>query len=74
MKVDIETILELQEKLNEINSVPLDNIEFFENGELIEIDKDKIERWEYVGLNNTAFITMGFYREETSNGIPFKKN
>ncbi len=64
MKVDIETIRELKRKLDEINSVPFEDIEFFENGKRVGFDKNVVADWKFIGLNNVDFITTGHYKSE----------
>jgi len=68
MIVNINELLELKEKLNEINSIPLEEIEFYENGELVEIPEELLEQWDYIGLNNVDFITTGYYKENPNKG------
>jgi len=61
MKIAIEYILWLQEERNKINRVPLDEIEFYENGMKVKIDKAILEEFTFTGLINVDFITSGFY-------------
>jgi hypothetical protein len=45
----------------EINSFDLEKIDFIsERGNVLKIDKDKIDSWKFIGLNNTDFIDSGF--------------
>jgi len=67
MKVDIEKVRELKRQLDEINSVPIEDIEFFENGKRVEFDKDVVADWKFIGLNNVDFITSGFYKGEVAS-------
>jgi hypothetical protein len=62
MIVSIEEILELRERLREINALPLDDITFIENGEELEIDKTIVADFKFTGLNNCDFITTNFYK------------
>jgi chromosomal replication initiation ATPase DnaA len=57
MIVSIEEILELRERLREINALPLDDITFIENG-----DKTIVADFKFTGLNNCDFITTNFYK------------
>ncbi len=61
MKIAIEYIQFLQYEFKKINQTPLDQIEFFENGMKVEVDKKHLEEFEFIGLNNTEFILTGFY-------------
>jgi len=65
-RVDIEDILEHYEFRKRINSIPISEIEFYEDLKKVEIDPKLIEQWVYTGLNNLDFITTGFYK---SNGF-----
>lgn len=61
MKVNIERIKELRAELNEINSVDIEDIEFYENGEKVDVPQEHINNWRFIGLNNIEFITTEFY-------------
>ncbi len=63
MKIAIEYIEWLQSEIAKINSYGLDQIEFYEKGMLVEIPEEIIKEFKFVGLNNIAFITSGFYRK-----------
>jgi hypothetical protein len=63
MKVNIEKFLKIKKELDKLNSTPLEEIQFFENGEPIEIDERLLEQWKYIGLNNFDFIITEFYKE-----------
>jgi hypothetical protein len=58
MRVDVEYAKHLRAELKKINAVPLDEIEWYENGKKLEIEKDLIEEWKFTGLNNVDFILI----------------
>lgn len=63
IKISAVEIIELNARLREINSYDLEKIDFTnEKGEVLKIDKDKIDSWKFIGLNNTDFIDSGFYQ------------
>jgi hypothetical protein len=62
MKVDIVLVKRITEQRNKINSIKLSKIDWYQNGKKINIDQSTIEDFEIIGLNNTDFITTGFYR------------
>ena len=64
MKIDIgiEEILEAKEVLNNINKQNLSNIIFYENNKIINISPQVLDNFKFTGLNNTDFITSGFYK------------
>lgn len=66
MKINIEEILELQDRRAKINNALLSEIEFYENGIKIEIDPEVLEEWKFIGLNNTDFIIMDAYKNKTT--------
>lgn len=61
MKVNIERILELKEELRLINEQHLHDIDFYKDGEKLDIDRKTIDEFYYVGLNNVDFITSNYY-------------
>ena len=56
MRVDLEEVEDIQERRWRINSVPLDEIEWFKNGKRLKIYKKVVKWFEYTGLNNIDFI------------------
>jgi hypothetical protein len=63
IKISAIEIIELNARLREINSFDLEKIDFIsERGNVLKIDKDKIDSWKFIGLNNTDFIDSGFYQ------------
>jgi hypothetical protein len=61
MNVDLKEFRIMMEYRKLINSTPLDEIEWFEDGKRLDIDKKLIREFEDLGLNNTDFITTKFY-------------
>jgi hypothetical protein len=59
--VNIEELNAIQLRLQEINSLDLANIEFREDGKKLDIPKEVIEEFKFVGLCNHSFIEMDFY-------------
>ena len=64
MRVDLEHIEYLRSERHKINSVELETIEFYENGEQIDIDPRNVRDFWYCGLNNIDFISSGYYLRE----------
>lgn len=62
MKIEIEEILKIKERLREINSIDLNKIEFTEGGKVIDINPKYIEEFRFIGLNNSDFIYTEFYK------------
>ena len=57
---DVLAHIEWRVKINEMELE--DIILLSENGNKIEISKNKIARWKFTGLNNIDFIAGGFYK------------
>ena len=62
MRIAIEEIKYLQERLDEINKIPLTEIEFYENNEPRIINPNAFTTWAYVGMNNADFISTDYYK------------
>lgn len=65
MRIDIERIFEIQAELRKINKQSLSDIEFYENGVKINIDKKTLDKFGLTGLNNVDFITSGYYKQKS---------
>jgi len=61
-KVDIEDINEHLRFKKIVNRVDLHDIEWYENGRRLYIDKDVLEDFYFTGLNNIDFISTNFYK------------
>ena len=62
-RVDIEDVLRLQQKQAEINKLEFKDIEWYKNGEKIEIDQKIIDQFDFTGMNNIDFIISGYYEQ-----------
>ena len=62
MRIDIEDIRQMQVFRDKVNGVHLDNIEFFENGDIVQIGLRRRLEFLTTGLNNIDFITSGAYK------------
>lgn len=61
IKVHIEEIIGMHIRKSQINSVRLDDIEFYEDGQKIDIPEKAINSFELTGLNNVDFILTNYY-------------
>lgn len=57
MKVDVQHILALYDKLREFDQLDLAGAEFYDGDKLVEIDRTEIAAWDFTGLSNMHFIT-----------------
>lgn len=64
LKVDMHEVVEMKAWLRYINTKDLDQIVWTKNGEVIDISKELIEDFKYMGLNNTDFVD--FYIDSLS--------
>lgn len=74
MRVDLETIWLMIGLRTSINTTDLKDIEFYQNGEKIDICGAAKNEFELTGLNNIDFITTGKYktRKGFDNTFPRK--
>lgn len=62
-RVAIEEVKKLQARLDEINAIPFDKIEWTENGQPIAFDSEVKTFFKFTGLSNHCYIVDGFYQE-----------
>ena len=62
--VEIQYVRWIQGERSKINSVPLGNINFFENGTKLDISAETISDYGLTGLSNIDFIMSGEYRKK----------
>ncbi len=63
MKRSVEYIRWLRDEQLKINLEQLEDIEFFEDGMKLDIPKEIIDEFGFVGLNNIDFIMTDFYKK-----------
>lgn len=56
MQVNIEDLDKYKEFIASINSVPLEQIEWFCGGYLLQFPKEQIDEFKFVGLSNASFL------------------
>jgi len=61
--IDIDWVRYLTEERAKINALDLRSVKFVQRGELIEVDRKVVERFELTGLSNIDFITSGRYND-----------
>ncbi len=60
MKVDLQELFNVFIFMRKINQVSIHDIEWILNGKTVEIDTDLLDKWKYIGLNNTDFPKYAF--------------
>ena len=58
MIVDVEELQRLQARLTEINSVPIEKIEWRRGGQKIVVSEHAVSSWKYIGLSNVYFLDV----------------
>ncbi len=64
IRIDIEHVRKIQEERKRINSIPLEQIEWYEDGIKLEIHPDLIREFLFTGLDNTDFIISEMYKDK----------
>ncbi len=67
MIIDIEEVRKLLDRKNEINRCPLKEIQWRENGEILQIPDEILASWKFMGLSNIMFIELDYYKEDPAN-------
>ena len=73
MIVEIEYIKFLDLEMRNINNKPLQDIEFYEKGKRVIIDKKIMDDFKFLGFSNMKFILTGFYKSRTGNNGTAKR-
>lgn len=63
MKLDIQEVIALNNRIREINLTPIDEIDWHDNGKPVTFPQTVLDEWKYIGLSNTQFIDTGYYKE-----------
>lgn len=56
MIVNVEEIITLESERDALNNTPLEELDFIYNGKLVNISKEELDHWKFIGLNNIDFI------------------
>ena len=56
IRIDVEDVIEFHKRRAYWDSVPIQDVEFFENGAKIEVDPEIINEWRFIGLSNDYFV------------------
>lgn len=75
-QVNADEVMRLIEQLEEINSVPLADIEWVnDKGEVLTFDDKTLERWRFVGMSNRSFVefvVFGDFESDPSDGFDWE--
>ena len=69
LQVSVEYIEWLELVRAKINGVDLSNIDFYNDGQKLEMDDRSIKRFKFIGLSNECFVLSGFYRDYDNDPI-----
>ena len=64
IQISIEEVAELIDRRKEINSIPLEDIEWTIKRVPVYVDPKVIEEFKFMGLSNVTFIEDRFYEEK----------
>ena len=64
VNVDLATVRMINTVRSLINNVPLDEVVWWENGHIIDIDKRNVEDFMDIGLANMDFINSCYFLRE----------
>jgi len=67
MKIDINEVKNIQKRMDEINSVPIEHIQWMDGDKEIIVSSEHIKEWKFIGLDNMSFISTGFLEERNDN-------
>lgn len=55
MNVNVEELRRALDYIADINNTPLEDIWWEINGEVMRVEKEKIEEWKFIGLSNVFY-------------------
>jgi len=64
IKINIEDVYKLKEKLKKLNKPNIDELELYLDGKKLTISEKTIKNWKFIGLNNYYFIVDKFWKED----------
>lgn len=67
MRINLEEVDALINRLREINNVPLNELEIYENGERVTIAPKALEDFRFTGLSNRDFLEVRYW-ESSDDG------
>jgi hypothetical protein len=67
MRVNIETVVKLMNELENLNKLPLSEIEFYRDGKKVVFDKRISEDWVFTEMSNAEFINVNLLTEYEYN-------
>ena len=73
MKINLEEVEKITKRRNEINKPKLDELEIYQNGRKLKIDKDRIDEHNFTGLNNIDFLNELITEKKSWLVLQFEK-
>jgi len=65
MRITIEEISTIYNRLDEINDIPFENLEIYENGKQIVLSARTIESIKFIGISNSYVLNNKLYNDIT---------
>jgi len=69
MRVNVETVVKLMNELENLNKLPLSEIEFYRDGKKLVFDKRISEDWVFTEMSNAEFINVNLLTEHEYNAL-----
>lgn len=69
MIVDMEEFNKHLEYFKKLNECDVDDLEIYENGNLVEVSKIVTEEFSFTGLSNKDFISYGIYKRKSMSQL-----
>lgn len=62
MLVDIDWLLTVKQRLSEVNTCDINNITWLKDGKEVLFSEEDLDKFKYLGMNNTDIITLFDYK------------
>ena len=63
-RFSVEEIKNILSELKNLNDCKLKEIELTKDGKVISISEEMLNEWSFLGLSNTSFVEMEFWKEK----------
>lgn len=66
VRVDIEEVMALKAGLSKIDRLEFNDIVWFKDGDICDIDQGTLDDWRFTGLSNSSFVEFNLFQSEIS--------
>lgn len=71
-RIDIEEVRRLYRRIEQINNTPMGEIDWYEDGNKVEIQPQTLNEWKFVGMSHVWFIMTEAYKGFTKEPLNSK--